>query len=575
MTRWFPIADCFDAIPRHVVRASLHGQELVVWRADDGTVNVWENRCLHRGVRLSIGTNDGAELVCRYHAWRYANRSGGCTYIPAHPADAPARTVHCSTYPVVERHGLIWTTLASEPERRAEAPTEDPGSGLLGDDAFVLRARLVNAPAAVATAALLEHAFTPAGAVNSEKGVAPTEVDGGVVLGSPSTVDGERVVVFVQPLDSQRAILRPVRAGTPDDPQLVWRHHGQWLGRLVEEIEAQPRLTVPAPVDETPVAIPVASSGDRLTVTIAAKWVVADEIAGFDLVAADAQVLPASQPGDHIDVHLPGGLVRQYSLTNGPGQTGLYRLGVKRTVDSRGGSAYLHETATVGDTLEISAPRNHFPLRRNVPNTILIAGGIGITPIVSMAQALAHTGLTFVVHYFASSDGEFAFADVLGQFGDAVHQHSGLDPDVTGMVLERILGTPNAATQVVACGPPPMLNRIREIAVDAGWPDEAVSFEYFTAGDVDRSSAFVVELARSARTIEVRAGQTVLEALRADGTELASSCERGACGTCAVTVVDGAVDHRDVYLNAAERSAGDTMLACVSRAASGRLVLDV
>ncbi|MEM9200627.1 MAG: Rieske 2Fe-2S domain-containing protein [Actinomycetota bacterium] len=563
MTTWFPIADCFDVVPRHVVRASLHGHELAVWQADDGNVNVWENRCLHRGVRLSIGTNDGAELVCRYHAWRYANRSGGCTYIPAHPADAPARTVHCVTFPVMERYGLIWTTLDSEEDAGEEAPT---GVELLDDDAFVLRARPVDVAADVATAALLDDSASA------------SAVSGGVAL--TSTVGGveERFVVFVQPVDKQHSVLRPVLAGTPSDRHATWRRHAAWLGRFVEQLEALPLAVAQQPMDETAVALPVATPTaptERVAVRIDAKWAVAEGIAGFDLVSADARVLPVVQPGDHIDVHLPGGLVRQYSITNAPGETDRYRIGVKRTVDSAGGSAYLHETAAVGDTLEISPPRNHFPLKRNVPHSILIAGGIGITPIVAMAQALDHTGLSFELHYFASSDAEFAFTDVLDRFGTSVHRHTGLGPDATSAELDSLLATPNPDTQVIACGPPPMLDRIRTIAADRSWPEASVSFEYFDAGEVDRSSSFVVELARSARTIEVSAGQTVLEAVRADGTDLASSCERGACGTCAVTVIEGDVDHLDVYLSVAERSGGETMLTCVSRARSERLVLDL
>ena len=109
--RWYPIAGPEDTPPRHVYQAQLLGSELAVWRADDGFVNVWENRCLHRGVRLTIGVNDGRELKCRYHGWRYANRSGGCTYIPAHPADAPARTICTPTHPAQEQYGLTWTSL--------------------------------------------------------------------------------------------------------------------------------------------------------------------------------------------------------------------------------------------------------------------------------------------------------------------------------------------------------------------------------------------------------------------------------------------------------------------------------
>ncbi|MEO0492895.1 MAG: Rieske 2Fe-2S domain-containing protein [Actinomycetota bacterium] len=571
-TSWFPVADDHDIIPRHVVRASLHGHELVVWRADDGNVNVWENRCLHRGVRLSIGSNDGAELVCRYHAWRYANRSGGCTYIPAHPADAPARTVQCATHPVALRYGLVWTRLDGGDH------DDPPVLDALESDPFVLRARPVAASAAAVLAALESFTFAPVGAPpDREPTVECESVPGGVTV--TATVDDvvERVVVFVQPVGLGRSVVRPVRSGRPADPMVAWRHHARVLGRFVDEVERLPPTDADADgVVEVAVAPPVARpSSDRRTVRIERKWTTADQIAAFELVDPSGEVLPVIQPGDHIDVHLPGGLVRQYSLTNAPGESDRYRIGVKRTVDSAGGSAYLHEVAAVGDTLEISVPRNHFALRRNVPDTLLIAGGIGVTPILSMAQALARVGLGFELHYFASSPAEFAFEEILEALGPSVNRHVGLDADATSAELERLLAQPGPTRQVAACGPPPMLDRLRRLAADAGWADDAVQFEYFDSGEVDRSSVFTVELARSARTIEVATGVSVLDAIRADGIELASSCERGACGTCAVTVLDGEVEHNDVYLSPAERAADDTLLTCVSRATSGRLVLDL
>jgi len=149
MTQWHPVATEHDLAPRTLFRGQLLGHEIVVWRADDGFVNVWENRCLHRGVRLSIGTNNGAELVCRYHAWRYANRSAGCTYIPAHPADSPARTITNRTFPTVQRYGLVWT--GEDPQG------EVPEIAMLDHETLGLRNLAVNAPASV----VLEHLADP------------------------------------------------------------------------------------------------------------------------------------------------------------------------------------------------------------------------------------------------------------------------------------------------------------------------------------------------------------------------------------------------------------------------------
>jgi len=145
--RWYPIASSTDLVPRHVFHAQLLGRELAVWRADDNHVNVWENRCLHRGVRLSIGINDGRELACQYHGWRYANRTAGCTYIPAHPADAPARTVCNNTYPVMEQFGLIWS---------GDQPMGKPSIPLVDDaELLVLRPIPINAPSAEVAASAL------------------------------------------------------------------------------------------------------------------------------------------------------------------------------------------------------------------------------------------------------------------------------------------------------------------------------------------------------------------------------------------------------------------------------------
>ena len=568
-TSWFPVADHFDVIARHVARTALHGHELVVWRADDGHVNVWENRCLHRGVRLSIGVNDGAELVCRYHAWRYANRSGGCTYIPAHPADSPARTTTCATFPAAERDGLVWASLDA-----ADAESEPPQLHL-PDEPFILRSRPAGASAEVVTAVLRETSWLPFGGDGDDVTTMRTVVPGGVSTTVSDGAHTEQVVFLVQPIDRDRCMIRPVRSGRPADPIAAWRHHAAILAGVVERAERN-HAEQPVVAAETPVAVPIVRNrADRLRVRIERKWATAEGISAFELVDDGGDTLPVFQPGDHIDVHLPGGLVRQYSLTNGPGEGAHYRIGVKRDPESTGGSAYLNEVAEVGDVLEISAPRNRFALRRNVPTTLLIAGGIGITPILAMAQALKHSGLDVAVHTFVASDADVAFRDVLDRLGSVVHRHVGLDPGETTAVLEQLLAAPDPSVQVAACGPPPMLDAIRTIVAEAGWPDDAVTFESFETGEIDRSAAFTVELARSARTVDVSAGMTVLEAIRAEGIEVSSSCERGVCGTCAVGVLDGDVAHHDVYLTPEERHANNTMLTCVSSAASARLVLDL
>ncbi|MFC7052073.1 2Fe-2S iron-sulfur cluster-binding protein [Hansschlegelia quercus] len=564
---WSPIAASGDLPFRHVFHGQLLGQEFAAWRADDGHVNVWENRCLHRGVRLSIGLNDGRELVCQYHGWRYANRTAGCTYIPAHPADAPARTITNRTYPVVERYGLIWTTLGEERGPPAR-PELDSG------DLLTLREMAANAPAAMAVAALRRH-----GDDGGQEG------DGlSVTLTTP---EGTRAAFFVQPVDSGRCVIRGVLAGdrSPDSIATL-RLHNERLKALRDVIEAE-ALAAPAPEPLAPVYAPVSAelaempgllkAGRRasLSVAVSRKWAAGADVAGFELAAVSGG-LPTFQPGGHIDVHLPNGLIRPYSLVNAPGETGSYVIGVKRDPASRGGSQTLHETVREGDLLAISEPRNNFPLRRDANLTIFIAGGVGVTPLIAMAQALDHSGSAIAFHCFARDEAHIAFADRLGALKSRFTPHLGLDPVETEARLRTLLGQRPVGAHVYLCGPTPMLETARRVAAEAGWPEAAVHFEYFkNERAVDAGSSFEIALARSALTLTVPAGRTILEVLRDNGVDLPSSCEQGACGTCEATVLEGEPDHQDVYLSDAEKREGRRIMTCVSRARSARITLDV
>ena len=592
---WHPVASWEDVVPRHVFWGRLLGRELAVWRADDGFVNVWENRCLHRGVRLSVGTNDGRELICRYHGWRYASRTAGCTYIPAHPADAPARIVCNRTFPAFERYGLVWS--GADPD--GQPPTLEV---LEAGGAFGLRGMAVRAPSDLVVDALSRHRFSPTDRVgvaadgNGAGGDGDAEMtvsDRGryhVVLRSESRDGGaaSTVVFFAQPADAERTILRAVLAGEPD-PSIripVWRHHNAALSQLRDAVEAEAlRLPAPEPmiaaIEEVPIHLSEmpepAQKGRRaaLRVQVARIWQAAADVAGFDLVSIAGQ-LPTYQPGAHIDVHLPNGLVRQYSLTNGPGELDRYRIGVKLEPDGGGGSRAMHESVRAGDVLAVSEPRNNFPLRRDAVRTVLVAGGIGVTPLLAMAQTLRHQSLDFELHVFARSDSHIAFAELVDGLGDAVTRHIGLSPVETGAALEALLADPGPHEHVYVCGPGPMLDAARRIAAASGRADDTIHFEYFAnPTEIDDSTTFTVDLARSALTLDVPSGTTIIEVLRAHGVEVASSCETGACGTCRVAVIDGEPDHNDVYLNDTEKQQGDQMMVCVSRARGDRLVLDI
>ncbi|WP_373502221.1 Rieske 2Fe-2S domain-containing protein [Aestuariivirga sp.] len=213
-TRWFPIAASHDLPLRHVYHAQLLGQEFAVWRADDGFVNVWENRCLHRGVRLSLGHNLGDQLKCQYHGWLYSNRTSNCTYIPAHPENAPARLICNQVYPSVERHGLIWSSVNG---------TDAPQSLAAGDvaEGVVLRSIPVSEPADTVVEALSTQGDVPL------KRVADFELA------------GNGVSVFVQPVDEGRAIIRGTASLAGEDKISFLRFHNDWMTRLRDRLEAK------------------------------------------------------------------------------------------------------------------------------------------------------------------------------------------------------------------------------------------------------------------------------------------------------------------------------------------------
>ncbi|MDX0499306.1 Rieske 2Fe-2S domain-containing protein [Sinorhizobium medicae] len=582
-TRWHPIAASYDLPFRHVFHAQLLGREFAVWRADDGYVNIWENRCLHRGVRLSIGINDGRELKCQYHGWRYSNRTAGCTYIPAHPADAPARTITNRTFAGVERYGLVWS--AEEPHGRVPDV-----AGLREGEQLALRGIPLNAPADAVVSALTGYRFQPNGRLQGNTANVSLEGSDTFSVALRAYEEGAEtlVVFFVQPVDSSRSVIRGVLDAGPHGAErlAILRHHNERLSKLREIVEREAQAA-PQPAPLEPVIERVSpelaempemtAHGRKATirVTVARKWLAADGIAAFELRPVQG-LLPTFQPGAHIDVHMPSGLVRQYSITNGPGESDSYVIGVKLERDSMGGSLCMHETVREGDLLAISEPRNNFPLRRDAVRTIFVAGGIGVTPLLAMAQALKNQNLDYEFHYFAQNQEQLAFPEKTALLGEALKPHLGFLPETTAAKLKEILSGYRPDMHVYLCGPGPMLEAARRIAADLGWPETAVHFEYFkNTNTIDDSSSFEVALARSCVTLQVTAGKTILETMREAGIDMPSSCEQGACGTCLATVIEGEPDHQDVYLNDAERKSGTKIMTCVSRARSARLVLDL
>ena len=316
-----------------------------------------------------------------------------------------------------------------------------------------------------------------------------------------------------------------------------------------------------------------------LTVRIVRKTAEATDIATFELVDAQGDALPPFSAGAHIDVHLPNGLVRQYSLCNDSAETHRYLIGVLRDPASRGGSLAMHDLVNEGDILQISAPKNHFPLAHEARRSLLLAGGIGITPILCMAERLAISGAEFDLHYCTRSPARTAFRNRIrgSAFTSRVHFHFDDGDAAQKLDIAATLDKVEDGTHLYVCGPKGFMNAVLDTARAAGWPEAQLHYEFFAAdvGPSDSDESFEVKLASSGRVIKVEKDKTIITALAAAGVEIPFSCEQGVCGTCLTRVLEGVPDHKDNYLTPEEQAANDQLLPCCSRAKSPMLVLDL
>lgn len=296
------------------------------------------------------------------------------------------------------------------------------------------------------------------------------------------------------------------------------------------------------------------------------------------LSSATGERLPAFAPGAHIDIELPNEETRSYSLLNDCAETHRYIVGVLREPDGLGGSVYLHDRLSVGDLLKASPPSNDFPLYEAGETNVLIAGGIGITPIMSMASRLAELGRDYTVHYCARSEEEAAFLHELrARHRDHLETHlDGGDP-AQGLDLKALLGNRRPGAHVYVCGP---LGLIRDtIAATVNWPQGTVHYELFKGSDADltarnKDQPFDILLQKAGKTFTVPADKSILAVLKARGFKIKTLCTSGRCGTCRVRYLSGKVDHRDEVLDDDERQ--EFLQVCVSRAMPGELlVLDL
>lgn len=300
-------------------------------------------------------------------------------------------------------------------------------------------------------------------------------------------------------------------------------------------------------------------------------------IRAFELISTSGSALPPFEAGSHIDVHLKNGLTRQYSLSNCSSENNRYVIGVLHDEQSRGGSRCMHRDYNEGDLLSIGQPRNLFALHSRTQKAVLFAGGIGITPILSMAYRLKAQGIPFELHYFVRSHEMLAFYGNLTQhFADQAHFHIQNQAD-TECDMAKVLQQPDSSKHLYVCGPTGFMQFVMQSAETAGWQPEQLHQEHFVAqqSKQENDEAFTLEIKGTGQRIEIHPEQTVTQALLEHGFDVPISCEQGICGTCITRVVSGIPDHRDVFMTDEERALNNQFTPCCSRAKSKHLVIEL
>ena len=306
----------------------------------------------------------------------------------------------------------------------------------------------------------------------------------------------------------------------------------------------------------------------------------AQGISVWEFESISGEDLPPFTAGAHIDLHLPNGLVRSYSLCNSQDEHHRYVVAINKDAHGRGGSKLIHETLRAGDRLKITTPHNNFPLVEDAKHVVFIAGGIGITPIYGMIQRLEQLGGSWELHYSTRVPEMCAFKDKfemleVGRHG-RVHFNFDHLPGGKVLDLDRLIGTLPFDAHYYCCGPGPMLRAFESACIAAGIPSGQVHVEYFTAREAaSTEGGFTVVLQRSGKSFEVSSGSTILDTLLANDVAVPYSCMQGVCATCETRVIDGIPDHRDSVLSPEEQASNKTMMICCSGSKSKTLVLDI
>lgn len=300
-----------------------------------------------------------------------------------------------------------------------------------------------------------------------------------------------------------------------------------------------------------------------------------DGVMALELASLNGEALPAFEAGAHVDVHLGDDLIRQYSLCSDPADTSAYRLGILKDPNSRGGSVAAHLNLQEGSELTIGMPRNHFPLEKSAKRSILIGGGIGITPMIAMAYSLKAEGKAFELHYCSRSPETSGFLDELASCSFSNHVDLHFDSEDQRLDLEAVLKGADADTHLYVCGPNGFMDWVISTAKNLGMADSNVHKEFFNVEVETGGASFEVVAEQSGVTVQVGENESIADALKAAGVKVKVSCEQGTCGTCLCDVIEGTPEHRDVYLTEEEKEDNDQITLCCSRSLSPRLVLDI
>jgi vanillate O-demethylase ferredoxin subunit len=306
----------------------------------------------------------------------------------------------------------------------------------------------------------------------------------------------------------------------------------------------------------------------------------AQDVRSFELVRPDGGELPSFTPGSHIDVVLKNGLIRQYSLCNASSERHRYVIGVLREPQSRGGSVALFDDLDEGDSLRISAPRNHFGIASEARAVLLFAGGIGITPILCMARELAHRAVPFQLFYACRSRSRAAFVDQIGHSAFAQQTHLHFDDESAGSTLDlaAILRQPQPDGHLYVCGPPGFIKAVLDTAARSGWPPQQLHREHFQSQPEASPTAvdgFSVRIASTGATYYIPPDRPVIDVLREHGIAIPVSCEQGVCGTCVTGILEGMPEHHDMFMTDQEHAQNNCFTPCCSRAKTPLLVLDL